>query len=170
MIYKKNNKYFDTAVGGTIKTDKGYITNPTEEQLKASGWKEYTAPKPTLQEVKRNKLFELEEYDKSSEVNEAYINTIPFWITREERSSLANSANAESTAGRTTTKLLSNGEVYEIPIPSFLLMIARLELYAKDCYIATATHKANIDKLTTIQEVEEYDFTKGYPQKETFKL
>lgn len=46
----------------------------------------------------------------------------------------------------------------------------KAELYALECYNVTASHKANIEQLTTIEEVEAYDYTIGYPEKLVINL
>ena len=43
-------------------------------------------------------------------------------------------------------------------------MLYSIELYASACYDNTQKHKANIDKLETIEDVEAYDFTTDYPE------
>jgi hypothetical protein len=43
-------------------------------------------------------------------------------------------------------------------------------MYAVTCTGVTATHKAAINSLDTVEEVEAYDFTVGYPEKLTFSV
>ena len=38
-------------------------------------------------------------------------------------------------------------------------------MYALKCFNATAAHKKAVAKLNTVEEVLEYDYTKGYPEK-----
>ena len=44
-------------------------------------------------------------------------------------------------------------------------LLSALELYALECYNKTAEHKANVGKLMSIEDVEAYDYTTGYPDK-----
>ena len=45
---------------------------------------------------------------------------------------------------------------------------AALELYALECYNVTAAHKADIEALTTVEEVVAYDYESDYPEKLNF--
>lgn len=44
-------------------------------------------------------------------------------------------------------------------------MLNALEVYAAEALNTTESHKANVEALTTIQEVKNYDFTTNYPEK-----
>jgi hypothetical protein len=54
---------------------------------------------------------------------------------------------------------------FEIDIDKAIAMLGALEMYALKCYNTTAQHIANVSKLTTVKEIEDYDYTSGYPQK-----
>ena len=41
----------------------------------------------------------------------------------------------------------------------------KLELYAKQCYNKTAEHKYNLEQLSIPEEILEYNYTEGYPEK-----
>lgn len=47
-------------------------------------------------------------------------------------------------------------------------MLYSIEIYASACYDNTQQHLANINALTTIDEVENYDHTSNYPEKLKF--
>jgi len=49
-------------------------------------------------------------------------------------------------------------------------MLSSLEIYALECYNQTATHKAAVEALTTAEEINNYDYTTGYPEKLTFSI
>jgi hypothetical protein len=49
-------------------------------------------------------------------------------------------------------------------------MLIQLECYAADCYNKTTDHQFAIKQLTSIEDVQNYDFTVGYPEKLTFTL
>lgn len=76
-----------------------------------------------------------------------------------------NSTQIEKASGKENTTLWFNGKSYVIPCDTAIQMLSALELYALDCYNVTAQHKANVEALTTKEEVEEYDYTTGYPEK-----
>ena len=47
-------------------------------------------------------------------------------------------------------------------------MLIALELYASECYDNTQRHLAEVAKLDTIEAVNAYDYTTGYPSKLAF--
>ena len=56
----------------------------------------------------------------------------------------------------------------ELPISDALAMLNALEMYALDCYNVTQSHIAAVKALDTIEEIESYDYTVGYPKKLSF--
>ena len=48
------------------------------------------------------------------------------------------------------------------------MALAQVQLYANQCYGVTERHKAAVNALETIEAVEAYDFTIGYPEKLSF--
>jgi hypothetical protein len=57
-----------------------------------------------------------------------------------------------------------------LPIPLFRMMLIALDVYAKDAYSVTMAHVAAIMILATKEEVQQYDYTAGYPVKPSFNL
>ena len=47
-------------------------------------------------------------------------------------------------------------------------MLYALEVYASQCYDNTQRHLATVNGLQSIEEVEGYDYTTGYPTKLEF--
>lgn len=159
------------------------IFNPTEEMLLEEGWIEHVStldPEPTekdlLEEAKLNKILELEDYDSSSEVNICYITLgdfeMPYWADKTERSSLKTAVQNCISLGRELYRLdlRDKGVSMNISCEALLQMLAALEVYAVDCYNKTTDHIFAIKALETIEEVEAYDFTIGYPEKLRFNI
>ena len=44
-------------------------------------------------------------------------------------------------------------------------MLAQIQLYADQCYMVTKQHKAAVEALDTIEGVDNFDITSGYPEK-----
>ncbi len=109
-------------------------------------------------------IAQVDSHDKSEDVNGFYIGDIHAWLDKATRVGLANSIAIEKAAGKTETTLYLNGTALTIGIEQAQQMLAALELYALDCYRKTEEHKATINALTTIEEVENYDCTQGYPE------
>ena len=49
-------------------------------------------------------------------------------------------------------------------------MLSALELYALECYNKTAEHKVAVEALTSLEAVENYDYTTSYPTKLNFTI
>lgn len=133
----------------------------SEEEVLSAGW----LPYEDIEEVRKEVLDKIVEYDKSESVNSFIINGITAWIDRDTRASLVNSTNSRLKLNETTTALWLNGLRIEIPCETLLQLLAQLEVYALNCYDVTEQHKVNVSKLGTINEIKEYDFTTNYPEK-----
>lgn len=118
-----------------------------------------------LDEVKAEVLAKIDAYDTSSEVNSFSLNGLPVWLDKDTRVGLMNSTQIEKAAGHETTTLWLGSVNLVINCDLAIQLLSALELYALECYNKTAEHKANVGKLTSIEEVEAYDYTIGYPDK-----
>lgn len=145
------------------------ILNPTEEMVLEDGWVEYIVQeKSNLQITQENKLVEIEAYDASSSVNEFYVQGYPIWLDKATRAGLKLRFEAELQSGITETALWYNGIQFPIPVELGIQILLAVELYASACYDNTQKHIANVQALTTVEEVETYDYTTGYPEKLSF--
>lgn len=146
--------------------------NPTAEMLLEDGWELYVIPEPTKEELlaraKRDKKREIEHYDSSSEVNEFYVNDVPMWLDKSTRTGLMLRFNSELAMKHENTTLWYGNISIPLQLNTAVQMLYALEVYASACYDNTQLHYANVDKLETIEEVENYDFRNGYPEKLRF--
>lgn len=156
---------------GVIRTKDKQIFTWDEELILTDGWIEYKPEPhiPTLEEVKRQKISEIESYDASVAVNEFFLGNQSMWLDKATRVGLMLRFQAEEAQGKTTTVLWYGLESVELPIVNAKAMLNALELYASDCYDNTASHKHSVMSLETIEEVEGYDYTTGYPEKLSFE-
>lgn len=127
-------------------------------------------PSEELREAIEAKIAEIDAYDKSSAVNQFYLNDIPCWLDRDTRVSLMNSTNIVKASGQESTVLWLNGQVLTIPCDTAIALLGQLEIYALACYNRTAEHKANVSNLTNVNSVKAYDHTTGYPEKLNLKF
>lgn len=163
-----------------INKDGFVTTNPTEEMILADGWVEYVKPAPTpeqlLNRAKREMVRHIEDYDDSEEVNDCIIIKdgveMNYWADKEERDSLKGAVRDCISVGRETYRLdlRDLGISLHIPCEALLQMLSALEVYAIDSYNKTTDHIYAVNALTTIEEVEAYDYHIGYPEKLTFNL
>lgn len=158
--------------GNVLYTDERTIINPSDEQMVEAGWIEYIAPEPTeeqlLDEAKQNKIFEIEAYDASPEVESFTINGNQMWLGHELRQQIRTSADAYLTLGYTDMTKVFNGTEFTFPITTWIQMLNALEVYAAEALNTTERHINAVNALQTIQEVSEYDYTTNYPEKLSF--
>jgi hypothetical protein len=55
-----------------------------------------------------------------------------------------------------------------LPLNAAMQMLYALEKYASQCYDNTNRHLAEIKKLTSVEEIDNYDYSTGYPEKLKF--
>lgn len=123
-----------------------------------------------LEQAKVDKIAEITAYDKSSAVNAFYLNGEQHWLDFDLRDRVFDGNERIAYKGREETSLWLDGKCFVMPIAAAQDLICTIEVYAKDCYNVTATHQAEVNKLTTIEEVESYDYKTGYPEKLNLKV
>lgn len=169
--YIKNNerKYASEIV---IRKDGMQILAPTEAMILEDGWVEYIAPELTeaqkLERAKANMRRRLKDYNASQSVDQFSIGETSLWLDRDTRAGLMLRFQAEIAKGKENTTLWHEGKQFPLLTSVALQMLYALELYASECYDNTQSHYAAIDALATVEEVEAYDFTVGYPEKLRF--
>lgn len=174
-----NKKYLDPDGklwnGKNIILNDMMIINPTEEQLLEAGYTEYVEPAPAepteeelLEQAKQEKLWQIEDYDRSDAVNSFTIGEQQMWLTVQERQQIATQISANEAVGRENMTKWFNGQSFTFSIDVWKQMLLAVEIYAGDALNVTESHKAAVNALTTKEEVEEYDYTTGYPQKLVF--
>lgn len=167
------NQWYTEGTSLTRKIDNGVFSGiPSVEQLTEWGFVEWVEPKPTpeqlLQRAKASKIAELEAYDSSDEVNSFTVNGKVMWLDASTRQQLRISLDAMQQAGRETVTKWFDGEKYAYPIDVWYYMLSQVEVYAADALNVTESHKAAINALTSVSDVEAYDYTVGYPDKLSF--
>lgn len=124
-----------------------------------------------LTTVKNNKIQQLIEYDNSDQVNIFIINDeIKAWLTVEERLNYKQSVEAAKLLNEKELDFLINDAPFTISITSAEYLLAQIQRYADKCFLVTAQHKKNINNLSTIEQINEYDYTTGYPEILKFEL
>lgn len=146
--------------------------NPTHEMLIEDGWELYVTPEPTEEELfndaKRQKILEINNYDSSDEINIFYIQGLPVWLDKATRAGLKLRFEAELAIGKTDTTLWYDNMQFPLSLENAMHMLYAIEVYASACYDNTQLHLSNVDKLETIDEIKNYDYIKGYPEKLNF--
>ena len=128
------------------------------------------SPISKLDQAKKEIIRKIDEYDTSVNVNSFKLNGVDVWLSKDTRVGLMNSISIEKAAGKKQSALWFNNICVTINCDSAIQMLSALELYALDCYNKTAEHKVNVQNLSSIEEVYNYDYTQGYPSKLEFTI
>lgn len=126
-------------------------------------WKA-SADTSKLNYAKRQKTQEIERYDTSSAVNGFKLNGTVFWLDKATRVGLMNSTTIAKKMGSETTDLWLGEARLTIDCDKVIRLLGGIEMYALECFNVTARHKAEVNDLKTVAEVEAYDVTEGYPK------
>lgn len=117
-----------------------------------------------LKQAKADKIAEIAAYDTSDKVNGFILNGLLVWLDKATRVGLMNSTTIAKAAGQETTTLWLGGLKLVVDCDKAIQLLSALEMYALECFNVTASHKAAVCKLKSIEEVEAYDFKTGYPK------
>lgn len=124
---------------------------------------------PTLEDIKLKKIYQLESYDNN--LNDFIINdSIHAWFTPTERADYKQSIESAKLMNIEILQFFANNILLEIETSKAEQMLALVQLYANKCFIVTKQHKINIEQAKTIEEVENYNFREGYPDKLRFQI
>ena len=123
-----------------------------------------------LELAKKRVIRSIEDYDSSDNVNSFYLNGVKVWLSKDTRVGLMNSLTIEKNAGKETSTLWFGNIKLDINTEAAIQMLSALELYALECYNKTAEHKGAVETLTSLEAVENYDYTTGYPTKLNFTI
>ena len=128
------------------------------------------SPISKLDQAKKEIIRKIDEYDTSVNVNSFKLNGVDVWLSKDTRVGLMNSISIEKAAGKEQSVLWFNNICVTVNCDSAIQMLSALELYALDCYNKTSEHKINVQNLSSIEEVHNYDYTQGYPNKLEFTI
>ena len=118
-----------------------------------------------LEEAKAEKIAEITAYDTSDKVNGFILNGLLVWLDKATRVGLMNSTTIERDLGQETTELWLGEHNLIIKCDLAIQLLQQLEVYSLKCFNVTATHKKEVNNLSTIEEINSYDITKDYPDK-----
>ena len=115
--------------------------------------------------IKKAMLAYIEKYDASSSVNAFELNGMEVWLDKATRVGLMNSTTIAKSMGQQKTTLWLGSYQLEVDCDKAIQLLSALEMYALECFNVTASHKATVGELKTIEEVLTYDYKSGYPDK-----
>lgn len=127
-------------------------------------------PISEIEKAKNNVIRKIDEYDTSSNVNSFVLNGVQVWLDKDTRVGLMNSIQIEKSSGKEQSVLWFNNICITVNCGAAIQMLSALELYALECYNKTAEHKVAVQSLSTIEAINNYDYTQGYPSKLQFTI
>lgn len=173
MYWKQG--FYDTQVNGSVEISEEYYNQLLSGQSAGKRIIEDEKGFPILveyeydiEDVRKIKVSEIQRFDRSVDVNSFNIEGKSAWLDKSTRVGLFNSITIEEKAEMSDTSLWIEGVKHIIPIPDALAMLNAVELYALNCYNVTQSHIAAVNALNSIEEIEGYDYTSGYPAKLSF--
>lgn len=184
-IYRVNG--YDEQLAFAQKMLNGSIDNPGSEEMQTykevSSWVNFELDKwegLTVDNARAHVISELDAYDSSDNVNSFYLvyngMKLQWWVDRDTRVSLRSTTQivreaqeAQKVAVPRTT-IWYNTIALDLPCDAVLAMLAQLELYSLTCYSKTEEHRSAIQALDSVEEILNYDYTTGYPEKLIFDL
>lgn len=104
-------------------------------------------------------------YDSSSAVNAFLLNGMLVWLDKATRVGLMNSTTIAKNMGQEKTTLWLGSYQLEVDCDKAIQLLSALEMYALECFNATAAHKKAVGELDNIEAVLTYDYKSGYPEK-----
>ena len=106
-------------------------------------------------------------YGQSKEVSSFYYEGSPVWLHKEERSDILNmlTYGAKEVLEADAFALILNNEIVWFDSNDLIELLSKLSIYSYKSKLNTLNHTQDIDKLETLKEIIEYDYTTGYPDK-----
>ena len=102
----------------------------------------------------------IKHYDTSDAVNSFEFKGTKSWLDKNTRVGLMNLANCSSE----NIQLVLGNVIVTLSPETLKQYLVALEVYAGKCYSNTAKHLLEADKLQSIEDIINYDYTKGYPE------
>ena len=100
-------------------------------------------------------------FDKSDEVNSFIYKGKKYWLDKQQRSCM----KTVSESGLSEIEIVLGKESVYLPADVVKQFILQLEAYAYNCYIVTAKHISTAKSLQKDEDILNYDYTSGYPEK-----
>ena len=99
-----------------------------------------------------------------------YFGGVKMWLDKATRAGLITRFTSAQSVGEGTTTLWYGTMSFTMPISTAFSVLYAIENYASKCYDVTASHKKDVESLTTLEDIFNYDIKQGYPQVLEFNL
>lgn len=149
-------------------------TSIFDEDVIKSAFSEFIAKINAIQlkQAKADKIAEIAAYDTSSSVNGFILNGMLIPWSKDDHNSpnvdkrmgLRQNIADKIALGEENISIWLKGMSFTMPCAQAEVLMRSIENYAYECFNVTASHKVAVSELTTIEEVEAYDYKAGYPK------
>lgn len=136
------------------------------ESLPIEGWKELLIAKDGIVDaglLQHILLYKINQYDESNEVNSFFYKDNQYWLDKSTRVGLQNLL----TCSDGNLQLALGDNIIELSHDKAKDFLNQLELYSAKSYINTHKHINNVKQLHTVEDIINYEYTCGYPEKLT---
>lgn len=155
-----------------IKKNKKQIINPKESDIFEDGWAEYVVTEPseeeTLNRKKNNKKDDIEFYEDS--LKGIIIDGEEVQVDTETMNKMTFRVMAESAMNKNKTSLWFNGKEYSMKVKDAVELLYNMQVYFGELFDIANNHKNNIENMQNVEEIENYDYMNGFPEKINFKI
>lgn len=103
-------------------------------------------------------------------VNDFTVNGLHMWLDKETRNGLKFRFDSQLAHDDSETTLWYGIIPFKLGLESAIGLVQSLEVYASKCFDKTAEHRQKVNELNTIEDLFNYDYTDGYPEKLVFNL
>ena len=110
----------------------------------------------------------IDNYANSTAVNELTFKGVKLWLSPEIRANYNVSLDAAQLLKEKNITFSLGNQLVTLSIDEARIILAKIQRYADATFIVTSKHKAEVEKLASIEEVENYNITEGYPPKLEF--
>lgn len=165
MFFEYNNKQYNVNIYDSLQS---LLENEQLIKLPLKGWMQLLIFKDNYvhhSELQTILKVLINQHDKSPEVNSFIYNNNSYWFDKDTRVGLMNLANCSGES----MEIVLGDNIIEISTEKFKKFLQQLEVYAAKCFVNTQKHLNEHKKLNTIEELVDYDYTSGYPEKITLE-
>ena len=106
--------------------------------------------------------------DKDASVKKCSINGKEMWMDAAERHELMHYMQSRKAKNKLTAEWWIFGAKVSTTCAAVISLLQDLAIYDYECQCVSNQHRANVEAMTTIEDVEAYDINDGYPSQPTF--
>lgn len=123
----------------------------------------------TIEEAKREMKRNIDRYH-LNEIHQFTINGDETWFDFNQRTEYRQNIESARRLGYDTTQFYVDDNIYTVNIDEFEKCLDRIQVYNNECDIIAKNHELTVDSLETIEEVDNYDYMAGYPERLNFNI